>query len=110
MLLLLCLANAAASSEPLGVLGMGSNVVDKFYRLRGAGGMKDVMGQKGYFAATDDVVGGVTLNRPPSAGRAHMRRRVAKEGRIVEGLRQSRGARRTGNFVIESLNLIMGRP
>ena len=41
---------------------MGSNVVDKFYRLRGTGGMKDVMGEKGYFRADGEVVGGVTLN------------------------------------------------
>ena len=59
-LLALCLGlRAAYAAEPLGVLGMGSNVVDKFYRLRGAGGMKDVMGAKGYFAALmPDAPGG----------------------------------------------------
>ena len=55
-LLALCLGlRAAHAAEPLGVLGMGSNVVDKFYRLRGAGGMKDVMGAKGYFAADGEA-------------------------------------------------------
>ena len=36
-----CLALAAADSPPpsLGVLGLGSNVVDRFYRVRGADGL-----------------------------------------------------------------------
>ena len=39
---------------------MGSNVVDVFFRLRGK--MDDFSGEKGYFAKSDEVVGGVTLN------------------------------------------------
>jgi hypothetical protein len=48
-------------SGSLGVVGLGSNVVDRFYRVRGPG-MDAVAGQKGYFAAEGEVVGGVTLN------------------------------------------------
>ena len=59
---LLLSAPGAAVGQELGVLGLGSNVVDKFYRLRGEGGMKAVMGEKGYFASDGEVVGGVTLN------------------------------------------------
>ena len=62
-LIWLCLGvRAARAAEPLGVLVMGSNGVDKFYRLRGAGGATDVMGAKGYFVADGEVIGGVTLN------------------------------------------------
>ena len=43
-------------------LGLGSNVVDRFYRVRGAGGLAPIVGQKGYFASEGEVVGGVTLN------------------------------------------------
>ena len=57
----------ASSSDPpppptLGALGLGSNVVDRFYRVRGAGGLAPIVGQKGYFASEGEVVGGVTLN------------------------------------------------
>ena len=46
----------------LGVLGLGSNVVDRFFRVRGADGLGAALNQKGYFASEGEVVGGVTLN------------------------------------------------
>ena len=68
VLLRLQLADALATREststsgPRGVLGLGSNVVDRFYRVRGAEGIQGTVGQKGYFASEGEVVGGVTLN------------------------------------------------
>ena len=53
---------AADQSPSLGVLGLGSNVVDRFFRVRGADGLGPVVGEKGYFASEGEVVGGVTLN------------------------------------------------
>lgn len=55
-------AGTDPSSSSLGVIGLGSNVVDRFYRVRGAEGLGPIVGQKGYFAAEGNVVGGVTLN------------------------------------------------
>lgn len=54
-------ARSERSTSSLGVLGLGSNVVDRFYKIRGPG-MEHVAGQKGYFASAGEVVGGVTLN------------------------------------------------
>jgi hypothetical protein len=63
----LCLFSAKSagtdpSSPSLGVIGLGSNVVDRFYRVRGAEGLGPIVGQKGYFSSEGNVVGGVTLN------------------------------------------------
>ena len=65
ILAIIVLAAAGDSPAPLpslGVLGLGSNVVDRFYRVCGADGLKPICGQKGYFASEGEVVGGVTLN------------------------------------------------
>ena len=53
---LLCACHADSSPPSLGVLGLGSNVVDRFYRVRGDG-LGPVVGEKGYFASEGEVVG-----------------------------------------------------
>ena len=53
---------AHSGDATLGAVGMGSNVVDRFFRVRGAGGIQATVGQKGFFKSEGNVVGGVTLN------------------------------------------------
>ena len=61
-MIFLLAAVAASDSPSLGAVGLGSNVVDRFYRVRGEDGLAPIVGVKGYFAAEGEVVGGVTLN------------------------------------------------
>ena len=111
-LILLAAAALAANNDnapSLGVVGLGSNVVDRFFRVRGEGGLAPVVGQKGYFASEGEVIGGVTLNHLAWATALGVPTALAalqgddEAGRSIRAAMTEHGVSRDGVTVSESV-------